>query len=164
MLPLALLFPLSVLAAPYSYDLVHVPDMKRAENAPWAPATAEQGPFDICSDPTHQPAKNGNSAPWSDCLGIRDWARVNKGEWVLSRTTDPNNDSDWNVLHKSGDCAFLVKNTEPTDVGNKDVADLLDGIYSDAGSDKGKVEEQGSFSDCHGGVSVNFLLRNANGL
>ncbi|KAI2623138.1 hypothetical protein GGR54DRAFT_638380 [Hypoxylon sp. NC1633] len=163
MLSLVLLvLPLCALAAPSSRPLAHTSTIKRAEDAPFAPATSQQGPFDICSTPSYTPSSNENLAPWSDCLQIRDWARDHKGEWILSSTTNTNDDADWTALHRYGNCALFVKNGASTAVGNKDVADAIDAMHTNNGGDD--IGLKGSFDGCHGGVAVDFWLRNSVGL
>lgn len=72
-----------------STNLIYTKLPTRSGEAPFAPASGSQGPFDICSDPTHGPFDSKNAAPWKDCLGIRDWARDNKGEWVCEPHPPP---------------------------------------------------------------------------
>jgi hypothetical protein len=131
---------------------------KRFEDAPWAPATKEQGPFDQCStEQHHADDAQTHAAAVADCLAIRAWATANNGEWILKATTDPNDPNDWHALHTHGSCVLVVKNTQPTSVGNKDVADFIATLRAETGP----VEELGVFGGCQAGADVNFWLRNS---
>ncbi|TGJ86154.1 hypothetical protein E0Z10_g2616 [Xylaria hypoxylon] len=152
---LALLaMPLSALAAP------KMAISKRFDAAPFAPATPEQEAFDMCSTEEHHKGKLAHTADMLDCLEIGEWASENNGEWVLKATTDADDDCDWHILRAQGNCALLVKNTEPTSVGNKDVADLIEAIHLGDGIELGPIEEVGTFGGCQGGAKVSFWLRN----
>ncbi|KAI1377214.1 hypothetical protein F4677DRAFT_444437 [Hypoxylon crocopeplum] len=159
------LVPLCAFATPLSHNLAVNTAAKRAEAATWAPASKEQGAFDLCSEPTYGSSDSKNLAPWSDCLVIRDFARNNKGSWILARTTKSENAADWSILHQSGNCVLLSKNEYSTSIGNKDVADLIDSVYSDSSADHSDVEEKGTFSSCNTkDIAVDFWLRDTKDL
>ncbi|RWA14848.1 hypothetical protein EKO27_g185 [Xylaria grammica] len=133
---------------------------ERLDAAPFAPATPQQEAFDRCSTEEHHKGKLAHTADMLDCLEIGVWASGNNGVWVLEATTDVDDDCDWHILRAQGDCALFVKNTEPTSIGNKDVADLIETIHLDDGIELGPVEELGTFGGCQGGANVSFWLRN----
>lgn len=115
---------LTALAAPHKATIT-----KRFDTVPYAPATPEQGPFDKCATETHQRDRLlAHTADMLDCLEIGRWAKRNNGVWILKATTDPEDADDWLVLRDEGSCALIVKNTQPTQVGNQDVVDLIEAI------------------------------------
>ncbi|KAI0866242.1 hypothetical protein F4860DRAFT_459431 [Xylaria cubensis] len=129
---------------------------KRFDTAPFAPATPEQGAFDKCSTEGHHKGDLAHPAPMLDCLQIGDWAKNNNGMWILDAT-----DNDWHILRMQGACALVVKNTQPTSVGNKDVVDFIEAVHMGDGVELGPVEELGTFYGCQGGVDVSFWLRSS---
>ncbi|KAI1419790.1 hypothetical protein F5Y12DRAFT_788780 [Xylaria sp. FL1777] len=135
--------------------------------APFAPATSEQGGFDRCSGEEHHKGRLAHPADMLDCLEIGQWANTNNGVWVLTAGTTTNDDGgddddDWHMLREKGDCAVFVKNTQPTSVGNEDIADLIEAIHLGDGIELGPIEELGTFHGCQGGANVSFWLRSPN--
>lgn len=147
---------LATLAAPSKLTI-----SKRFDAVPYAPATPEQGPFDKCTAETHQRGKLSHTADMLDCLEIGSWARQNNGVWVLKATTDPSDPDDWLVLREEGSCALIVKNTQPTQIGNQDVVDLIEAVHLGDGIRLGPVEEVGAFAGCQGDATVRFWLRSS---
>ncbi|KAI0459830.1 hypothetical protein F5B21DRAFT_454356 [Xylaria acuta] len=134
----------------------------RFGTVPFAPATSEQGAFDKCSTEEHHKGNLAHTADMLDCLEIGEWARNNNGMWILDTTTDANEDAnDWHVLRVQGTCALVVKNTQPTSVGNKDVVDFIEAVHLGDGIELGSIEELGTFCGCQGGVDVGFWLRSS---
>ncbi|KAI0490671.1 hypothetical protein F4859DRAFT_16316 [Xylaria cf. heliscus] len=148
-----LTIPIAALAAP------EVMVSKRFGSAPFAPGTPEQGAFDKCSTEEHHKGNLAHPANMLDCLDISAWAKDNNGMWTLDATTDPNDDNDWQILRVQGSCALVVKNTQPTSIGNKDVMDLIEAIHLGDGIELGSIEELGTFHGCQAGVDVSFWLR-----
>ncbi|KAI8625366.1 hypothetical protein F5Y19DRAFT_268767 [Xylariaceae sp. FL1651] len=151
-----LLMPLAALAAPKATI------SKRFDNAPFAPDPHGLTPYQECSSYDFHKDNLAHTAPMLDCVKIANWARGNNGEWILKATTDPGDDNDWQVLQVQDGCALAVKNTEPTSVGNKDVAGLIDAIYLSDGVRLDPIEEKGHFIGCRGGGNVQFWLRDSN--
>ncbi|KAI1191991.1 hypothetical protein F5B17DRAFT_125816 [Nemania serpens] len=152
---LALLtMPLAALAAPEA-------TISRCFNAaPFAPGTPEQGSFDRCSTVTHHKGRLAHPANMLDCLEIGAWAKKNNGVWILHATTAAGAYG-WYALRTQGTCALIVRNSEPTAVGNQDVADLIEAVHLGDGIALGPIEEVGYFGGCQGGVNVSFWLRSS---
>ncbi|KAI0914070.1 hypothetical protein F4823DRAFT_435851 [Ustulina deusta] len=151
-----LAMPLAALTTP------HATISKHFDPAPFAPATPEQGAFNRCSAEEHRKGRLAHPADMLDCLEIGDWASENNGVWVLeaAAAADVDDDNDWHVLRVQGRCALFIKNTEPTSIGNRDVADLIEAVHLGDGIELGPVEELGTFCGCQGGANVSFWLRN----
>ncbi|KAI1753462.1 hypothetical protein F4782DRAFT_496408 [Xylaria castorea] len=132
---------------------------RRFGMAPFAPATSEQGAFDKCSAEEYHRGNLAHPASMLDCLEIGEWAKKNNGMWILDATAD--DDDDWQILGVQGSCALVVKNTQPTSIGNKDVVDFIEAIHLGDGIELGSVEELGAFCGCQGGVDVSFWLRSS---
>ncbi|KAI1738521.1 hypothetical protein F4680DRAFT_425193 [Xylaria scruposa] len=148
-----LAIPMATLAAPKATVA------KRFGTVPFAPATPEQGAFDKCSTEEHHKGDLAHPAPMMDCLEIGEWAKNNNGMWILDATAAT--DDDWNVLRVQGACALVVKNTQPTSIGNKDVVDFIEAVHQGDGIELGSIEELGTFHGCQGGVDVSFWLRSS---
>lgn len=97
-----------------------------------------------------------SAADMKDCLEIGEWATNNNGMWILDTS-----DNDWHVLSVQGTCALIVKNAQPTSVGNKDVMDFIEAVHQGDGIELGPIEELGTFSGCQGGADVSFWLRSS---
>ncbi|KAF2972610.1 hypothetical protein GQX73_g1024 [Xylaria multiplex] len=147
-----LTIPLMALAAP------KIMISKRFETAPFAPASPEQEAYNMCSTEEHRKGRLAHTADMLDCLEISAWASENNGVWMLKATTE-GDDCDWHVLRTQGNCALFAKNTEPTSIGSKDVADLIEAIHLGDGIRLGPIEELGTFGGCQDGVNVSFWLR-----
>ncbi|KAI0426184.1 hypothetical protein F5Y09DRAFT_345968 [Xylaria sp. FL1042] len=132
---------------------------KDLDQPPFAPGTAEQGGFNRCSSQEYHKGDLAHPADMLDCLEISRWASEHNGIWILKAIADPNDNDDWHMLREQGGCALLVKNTAPTSIGNKDIADLIDAVHMGDGLELGPVEEVGTFYGCQGGADVNFWLR-----
>ncbi|CAJ2502750.1 Uu.00g101440.m01.CDS01 [Anthostomella pinea] len=156
-----LLLPLGALATP-TYG--KAPIAKRYDNAVWAPGITGAA-YDMCGTAAAEKVTDGfHSMFWDHgCQDILNWSYNNQGEWVLDRTTDPTDDDNYHVLATNGSCAFLVKNTEPTSVGNKDVTDILTFIKNRDShlNDSPPIEEKGSFQGCQLNNTVDFWLRDS---
>ncbi|KAI1312812.1 hypothetical protein F5Y03DRAFT_200273 [Xylaria venustula] len=153
-----LALPLAALAAPNTAISKHFSE------APFAPASPEQGGFDRCSSEEHHKGHMSHPANMLDCLEIGLWANNNNGAWILDQTSTRNDnssddDAGWHILRAEGNCALLVRNNAPTSVGNKDISDLIDAVHLGDGIELGPIEELGTFSGCQAGVNVSFWLR-----
>ncbi|KAI1824698.1 hypothetical protein F4861DRAFT_250962 [Xylaria intraflava] len=148
-----LALPLAALAAPKSQA------SSPYSTAPFAPGSSEQGPYDKCTTEENHKGNFSHPADMLDCLQIGEWARANNGLWVLKATASDSDD--WFVLRQAGNCALLAQNTVPTEVGNKDVTDLIDTIHLGDGISLGSIEELGTFGGCQGDATVNFWLRDS---
>jgi hypothetical protein len=134
---------------------------KRFDTVPFAPAPPEQGGYSVCATESHHKANYTYPANMLDCLEIGMWAVNHNGMWILKATTNPDNLEDWHVLLTEGHCALLIKNTGPTSLGNKDVADMIDAIHLGDGIRLGLIEEKGTFDRCQDGADINFWLRDS---
>lgn len=88
-------------------------------------------PQDQCDDSNFIQTTINPGAEKADCDAIRQWARLNDGDWVVSAANMKA--SDWYTLYTVKSCAFAVGQTNPNYqayygiiVGNVDVADLVE--------------------------------------
>ncbi|KAI1284506.1 hypothetical protein F5Y07DRAFT_5479 [Xylaria sp. FL0933] len=153
-----LMIPLAVFAAP------NVAMSKHFDQPPFAPGTREQGGFNRCSSEEHHKDNLTYPADMLDCLEISRWASEHNGIWILKATTNADDEDDWHVLRAQGNCALFVKNTAPTSIGNKDIADLIEAVHLEDGLELGPVDELGTFCGCQAGVDVDFWLRSPESL
>ncbi|KAI0398355.1 hypothetical protein F5Y17DRAFT_151109 [Xylariaceae sp. FL0594] len=135
-----------------------MPGPKPFDTVPFAPATGQNGSSLCTTRQHHHTADNANPADMMDCLEIGTWASDHNGEWILKETTTTTTD-DWHVLLTRGHCTFLVKNTQATSLGNRDVMDMVDAIHLSDGIRLGPIEEKGTFGGCQDDADVQFWLR-----
>ncbi|KAI1435993.1 hypothetical protein GGR50DRAFT_262122 [Xylaria sp. CBS 124048] len=108
-----------------------------------------------CKTEVHHLGNFSHPASMADCLEIGEWSRANSGLWILSS-------DNWYILRESGNCALAVQANIPTNIGDGDVADLIDTIHLGDGIRLGSIEEAGSFSGCQNpNVVINFWLRDS---
>ncbi|KAI1414547.1 hypothetical protein F5Y13DRAFT_197556 [Hypoxylon sp. FL1857] len=159
-----LLLPLYVLADT-PQDLTPAPTLTPAGPIVYAPdINRPKVSHDNCDKSTYYRSNTSNPATWEHCLYIRDmFPRFGYGEFTLNRTTDPNDENDWNLLYVFEKCAILVRNTAPTAVGDADVHGLINDVCYDSCSE-GVVEEKGTFDLCTNNVTVDFWMRGVIGL
>jgi hypothetical protein len=117
---------------------------------------------DACATEEHHRTTLLHTADMLDCLEIGTWASDNNGMWLLTHTTDPNDDTDWHILRQTGNCALLVRNQQPTSVGNQDVSDFIDDIHLHDDVHLLPIELLGTFGGCSNNVNVSFWLRDTN--
>ncbi|KAI3323005.1 hypothetical protein HD806DRAFT_497504 [Xylariaceae sp. AK1471] len=149
--------PLAAVAAP------NPKISKRFDEVVFAPANPPQSQgYNKCLTEEHQKTSLLHTADMLDCLEIGTWASDNDGMWLLTATTNPKDDTDWHILRQAGNCAFLVKNQQPTSVGNKDVSDFIDEIHLHDDVHLLPIEMVGTFDGCQNNANVSFWLRDTN--
>ncbi|KAI1263244.1 hypothetical protein F5Y18DRAFT_429334 [Xylariaceae sp. FL1019] len=140
---------LTLLALPMALAMPTVQTTNANPNITHVPfSTSPSRPGNFCNGMTYTPRANGHSATFLDCLSIMKYAQTNIGEWELKAATDPNDQDNWQMLSSMGNCALLVKNTEPTVISDQDVFDMLNKVWHVDGIHDGPLEVTGTWEKC----------------
>ncbi|KAI1214608.1 uncharacterized protein F4807DRAFT_3233 [Annulohypoxylon truncatum] len=164
-----LLLPLSVLAAPPPQGQLESRSQPIKPNwaGAWTPKSQEQHNYVQYSECNRVDTDNKNQALCDDCINMELDVNDHNGLWQLNGQTNLNDPNDWNLLKINGTCTLLVKNTAPTQIGNRDVAVYM--LYSDftqCGDRAGDPLdfENRSYLVDDKGTRIDFWLRSTAGL